>query len=1411
METGSVGRAVYEFKTAMEGELPLEVGDVVQVLQVIDKYWLYGVSNKGTGNFPSGFVLKLEVPPVTEDQQLFAAVESFFGQLEDDLEFRKGDLIIGEYPLDSNWWYGQSSGQNGIFPLTHVWKLDMSSIKFTAKQTNVCFKVRVKMDMKAQLPEEMDLKKGEIITVTEVVDKWYRGEGHGKSGMFPASFVTKLEEMDSEEKITPIEKYARNDGKLLEILEPETNNTKSFSDWLTKPLNDNIYYDLDSLSQSKHVGYHNKNSGITPYGKTQFPFTAQYPNELSFDSGVLIKLIRHVDDEWMEGEIDGRIGLFPTKYVDIVVDCNDSESICFDNSDLENQLYKSGRVLYDFIAQEEGDLNLKEGETITILKQLNPHWYQAKKDDGKIGICPSNFIRITENNGFPCEIQSDLFPKESLLTSLNEEKHVKENWNQFPNSSGDSETKEPFRVSSHGTSLDAPQVFQPLSSCSNTNYSERQSEDSGYESSWLNQTVSKKSPQVSEEENPVILQNTYGFSSVHTSAPVQSFKKKDVDAEPNETHSLRVPHRPAPPVPTFNSQSPQIKHDVSSASWNQATSKEDNNKNTKDEPDGLKDSIDYLSYDVQRLVFKEPKETDDTIHTEAFKEEEDNQDKENEEHRQKMEALRKNVIKELLQTEQDYVRDLEICRDVFLKDPSVGKKKGIDMETLFGNLDEVIEVASRLLGNLEKEVTEKPPEEQNIGKCFLELAEDLKQTYGQYCRNHDDVLVLMEKYEDNQAVKIYINQGVMQMRAKTNCFDLSSVLIKPVQRILKYPLLLDTLIKSTENSHLNKADLEKADLTMYTAAKEINEFKRRKDLVFKYRKDMDTSLSTRISKLNLHSVKKKSSRFSAKLSTTLGLTSVPKDEAFETAVSEFHSLEKTVKVFLKNMNVFTEEMQSCVHVALSLTEDIADYYQDKRTQQEVDQYRATHHIMVNQFWEDFKVAVGKNVALPLNNLLAAFHGPNNLIQKRRDKYLDYEACNNRLERNKDVAKQRILQEELEEAKNNYMALNSQLLDELPSVCVISTDIFKECLHSFLQARKNFLGRTAKQMLSLTQLSLLLSSQKDILETFKVKHNLVVDQLTKLRLVPEHLFPSSTLTKMSSGKRSSSSSGSNIGFSHNRQGTVSGSSQSPNQKAFVKSKYLGECLYYVTDNYVAVDVLDISVNKGDIVGVIKQQDPMGSEHRWFIDNGSVKGFVPAKVLAKFSQVQNSAQVNDYSDRYQTSFHKGKHSPHTKETALPHDLIVQEEPTSLNSDTPSDSTTNPFHYENVDTIRHGHPSLDHSNLVAPALRKLPSDESGNYSPGVHDHLLTQQISTNESDHQTPVVSQSYTEEQFENLEMEYYYAAYPFGAMGPYQLTLALGQVVMVLHKGDLEGNPEWWFVGDRFGNQGYVPSSYLKKY
>ena len=62
------------------------------------------------------------------------------------------------------------------------------------------------------------------------------------------------------------------------------------------------------------------------------------------------------------------------------------------------------------------------------------------------------------------------------------------------------------------------------------------------------------------------------------------------------------------------------------------------------------------------------------------------------------------------------------------------------------------------------------------------------------------------------------------------CFNMGSILIKPVQRILRYPLLLNELLKCTEAEHADRADLARARDIMTDVAAFINESKRRKDI-----------------------------------------------------------------------------------------------------------------------------------------------------------------------------------------------------------------------------------------------------------------------------------------------------------------------------------------------------------------------------------------------------------------------------------------------------------------------------------------------------------------------------------------------------------------------------------------------------
>ena len=64
---------------------------------------------------------------------------------------------------------------------------------------------------------------------------------------------------------------------------------------------------------------------------------------------------------------------------------------------------------------------------------------------------------------------------------------------------------------------------------------------------------------------------------------------------------------------------------------------------------------------------------------------------------------------------------------------------------------------------------------------FIKMAEKLKNVYVKYCGNHEAALALLKKYENNEEIMIVFNKGIESLRYQVACFDMSSILIKPVR------------------------------------------------------------------------------------------------------------------------------------------------------------------------------------------------------------------------------------------------------------------------------------------------------------------------------------------------------------------------------------------------------------------------------------------------------------------------------------------------------------------------------------------------------------------------------------------------------------------------------------------------------
>ncbi|XP_031622402.1 kalirin isoform X2 [Contarinia nasturtii] len=143
------------------------------------------------------------------------------------------------------------------------------------------------------------------------------------------------------------------------------------------------------------------------------------------------------------------------------------------------------------------------------------------------------------------------------------------------------------------------------------------------------------------------------------------------------------------------------------------------------------------------------------------------------------------IMAELLQTERTYVKDLETCIRCFLHEMRNGPNVPVALvgkeDTLFANIEEIYEFHQKIfLRELEK--YETMPED--VGHCFVTWASKFDM-YVKYCKNKPQSNTLMVQHSGT-----YFED--LQRKHKVE-HPLAAYLIKPVQRITKYQLLLKDL------------------------------------------------------------------------------------------------------------------------------------------------------------------------------------------------------------------------------------------------------------------------------------------------------------------------------------------------------------------------------------------------------------------------------------------------------------------------------------------------------------------------------------------------------------------------------------------------------------------------------------------
>ncbi|XP_039526769.1 mucin-4 isoform X2 [Pimephales promelas] len=181
------------------------------------------------------------------------------------------------------------------------------------------------------------------------------------------------------------------------------------------------------------------------------------------------------------------------------------------------------------------------------------------------------------------------------------------------------------------------------------------------------------------------------------------------------------------------------------------------------------------------------------------------------------------VALEIVETEQAYVRDLKSIVEDYLGciiDCGDLPLKPEEVSTLFCNIEDIYEFNSELLEDLERS-----PHATAIAECFVERSEAF-DIYTIYCMNYpNSVTVLRDCMKNESLVRFF------QERQATLCHSLplETYLLKPVQRILKYHLLLQELSKHFDKSDPGYEVVEEAIITMTAVAWYINDMKRKQE------------------------------------------------------------------------------------------------------------------------------------------------------------------------------------------------------------------------------------------------------------------------------------------------------------------------------------------------------------------------------------------------------------------------------------------------------------------------------------------------------------------------------------------------------------------------------------------------------
>ncbi|XP_045908829.1 guanine nucleotide exchange factor VAV3-like isoform X2 [Micropterus dolomieu] len=182
--------------------------------------------------------------------------------------------------------------------------------------------------------------------------------------------------------------------------------------------------------------------------------------------------------------------------------------------------------------------------------------------------------------------------------------------------------------------------------------------------------------------------------------------------------------------------------------------------------------------------------------------------------------VRSCCLTEIKQTEEKYTETLESIEKYFLN-PLKKFFSTAEIEKVFVNIPDLVKLHKSLMVEVQDSILNKNA--LNLYQIFISYKERLL-IYGIYCSQVEIAIAVLDLIcKEKEDVRLKLEE--CSKRANNGKFTLRDLLVVPMQRVLKYHLLLQELVKHTHDA-ADKSNLKIALDAMKDLAQYVNEVKR---------------------------------------------------------------------------------------------------------------------------------------------------------------------------------------------------------------------------------------------------------------------------------------------------------------------------------------------------------------------------------------------------------------------------------------------------------------------------------------------------------------------------------------------------------------------------------------------------------